>query len=324
MRAVTRGTDALRRLKVEHTRARADWRANWLRREPFDWRALLACAIGGAALYPLTRHLPFLGHDWIVYFSVLDRVPNFYAYPPWTQAALLPLNQGTQLQGIALLNSLLLMTVAIAAAREGRWFSRRSRLAAALLAVLTPPVFQLMWQGNVAGLVLLGLVGLPLTLPYALLQPNLAAWALVSRARWLLWAAAFGLLSLLLWGWWPGTMLDTIVADAQRITHPIALGWQALGWPSLLVGLALLPFTTADPLRLLALGAFLSPYLMPAHLALLLPALGRVAGRQRWLLWGCCWLTLLPAMFLTGWSKAAALLFPLAVWWLLRRANPAA
>lgn len=314
---------ALRALRREHAHVRADWRARWLRREPFDWRALLACVLGGVALYPLTRWLPFLGHDWIVYFSVLDRVSNVYAYPPWTRLALLPLNQGTQLQGIALLNGLLLMTVAVAAAREGRRFNRPSRLAVAVMAVLTPPVFQLMWQGNVAGLVLLGLIGIPLTLPYALLQPNLAVWALVSRARWLAWAAVFGLLSLLIWGWWPGTMLDTIAADAQRITHPIALGWQALGWPSLLIGLALLPFTTADPLRLLALGAFLSPYLMPVHLLLLLPALGRVAWRQRWLLWACCWLTLLPAMFFTGWSKAAALVFPLAVWWLLRGAVPA-
>ncbi len=309
----------LQALAREHASVRASWRANWLRRELFDWRALLACIVGGAALYPLTRLLPFLGHDWLMYFSVLDRVPNVYAYPPWTQIALLPLNLGTQLEGIALLNGLLLMTVAVAAAREGRLFTRRSRLLAAILAVVTPPVFQLMWQGNVAGLVLLGLVGMPLMLPYALLQPNLTVWAIISRARWLAWAAGFGLLSLAIWGWWPGAMLATVAADAQRITHPIAMGWQAMGWPVLAIGLALLPFTTADPLRLLALGAFLSPYLMPVHLVLLLPALGRVTGWRRALLWGCSWLTLLPAMFLTDWSKAAALLFPFAVWWVLRR-----
>lgn len=42
MTTAARGGVALRALKHEHEHARAGWRANWLRREPFDWRALLA------------------------------------------------------------------------------------------------------------------------------------------------------------------------------------------------------------------------------------------------------------------------------------------
>jgi hypothetical protein len=181
--------------------------------------------------------------------------------------------------------------------------------------VSTPIIPMLLWQGNVAGLVLLGFVGLPLMLPYLLLQPNLAIWAIVARRNWILWAAVFGIATLLIWGLWPPEFLQRAVG---RATHPIAAGWQILGLPVLLIGLVMLVFTNADPLRLIAVGSFLTPYLMPVHLVVLLPALGRVQGIKRIIIWLCAWLTLLPPMFTTRESKWVMMIFPFVVWWLLR------
>jgi len=301
------------------TRVRARLLEDWLKREPFDWSAVAAIVLGSLALWPLTLRLPFLGHDWIVYFSVIgqygDVLFDFAAYPPWLQAVLQPFMLGTQMQGLALVNAVLIMTVAVAAAREARQFGRGQRLGAAVLAAATPIIPMLWWQGNIAGLVLLGYVGMPFTVPLLLLQPGLTVWAVIARRQWIVWAVLFGLLSILIWGLWPLSLWATI---GGRAAHPMSMGWQVLGWPILLLGLSLLVFSNADPLRLMAVGAFLTPYLMPVHLVMLLPALGRVRGYRTILLWLAAWLTLLPAMFLNDWSKYVAMLFPLAVWWFLR------
>jgi hypothetical protein len=290
----------------------------WKQPAPFDWRSLLAIVVGAVLLLPLTLKLPFLGHDWFVYFYVLDKVPNINAYPPWTLAALTPVRWSSGWFGFALLNGVLLMATAVATAREGKLFQRNSRLVAVVLAVLTPPIFMLMWQGNVAGLVLLGIVGLPWTVPYLLLQPNLGMWVVLARRQWTIAAVVLGILSLVIWGWWPPELLSTIANDAQRVTHPAAMGWQVLGWPVVAIGLLMLLNINLDPIRMLAVGAFITPYIMPVHMLLIIPAIGRVRGWERLTLWICSWLTLLPVMFTTPWSKYVAMVFPLLVWWYLR------
>jgi hypothetical protein len=105
----------------------------WKKPTPLDWKALLACIVGGIALVPLTIRLPVLGHDWFVYFFIMDRLPptstySIHNYPVWTHTALLPFTQGSGWSGLALLNGLLFMTAAVAAAREVRNGSRISRL----------------------------------------------------------------------------------------------------------------------------------------------------------------------------------------------------
>lgn len=163
----------------------------------------------------------------------------------------------------------------------------------------------------------MGIVALPLGIPWATVQPHLAPWALLARRSWTLWGLGFLTLTLIVWGPWPIQILTNVEGS---LGQPIAMGWINLGWPILLVGLVLLPFTNADPLRLIAAGAFVAPYLMAVHLVLLLPAIGRVTGWRRVVLWLSAWLTLLPAMFYSDAAKLAAMIFPLAVWWLLRPA----
>jgi hypothetical protein len=294
------------------TRAAA-FASEWVQPVTFDWQPVLAILLGAVALAPLTSLLPVLGWDW--YFFVQGGWNA--TYPPWLSVAIAPLAVWDWRVGLALLNGLLLMTVAIATARETKGSSRRP-FGAILLTLLTPPVFMLLWLGNVASLTLLGLVALPVGVPYTVLQPHLASWAILARRQWMLWGIGFFVLTLVVWGWWPGQVLGQL---GSSLAHPLAMGWQILGWPVAVAGGVLLLLSNADPFRLIAAGAFLTPYLMPQHFVLLIPAIGRAEGKWRWLLWASAWLTLLPAMFLTTWSKYVAMLFPLAVWWVLRPAK---
>jgi hypothetical protein len=254
-----------------------------------------------------------LGWEWPFYASgQIDAT-----YPPYLYLALKPLSIWDWRTGVGLLNGPLLMTVAVSTAREAlRQGDRRSsRLSAAALALLTAPVLMLMWEGHAAPVTLFGLLALPFGVPYALIQPHIAPWSLLARRRWTLFAIGFGLLTLAIWGLWP---LQVIGLASSSIAHPIAMGWSRLGWPVLLVGLLMLLNINADPLRLMAMGAFITPYANAVHFVLLLPAIGRVRGWRRLLLWLGAWLAVLPYGFGSIPAKYAAMLFPLAVWWFLR------
>ncbi len=286
----------------------------WNRISLFDWKATAACIAGGILLFPLVNMLPMLGYDWGVYFAQ----GRLQEYPPWAFLILWPLMRLPWRSGLALLNGLLLMTVAVATAREDSSGSRLSRLIAACMALLSPPTLILLWQGNIGGLVLLGLVALPWGLPLALLHPHLTLWAVLSNRRWTLWTLAFLLLSLILWQGWPMEILATL---QPRGSHPMAMGWSNLHLAILLIGLALIPLARADHLILMSIGAFLSPYLLPQHFLLILPAIGRAQGRSRLLLWLLAWLSALPAMF-SAWTAYLTYFFPLAIVMVLRGSQP--
>lgn len=143
----------------------------------FDWKSLSACLIGGILLYPLVSRLPALGWDWGVYFAQrrLDQ------YPPWSSYVLEPLISFPWRVGLSFLNGLLLMTVAVATSREDKSDSIMSKLIAAFLAIVSPPTLILLWQGNIDGLILLGLVAIPIGIPLALVKPHLSLWALFAK-----------------------------------------------------------------------------------------------------------------------------------------------
>jgi hypothetical protein len=81
-----------------------------------------------------------------------------------------------------------------------------------------------------------------------------------------------------------------------------------------LLGLVLLIFTNRDPLRLIAAGIFVSPYLLPYHCIVVLPAMGRVRGWQQFVLWLSSVTLLLAVGIETMEIKIIALSFPLLVW----------
>ncbi len=287
---------------------------DWKQPARFDWQSTVAILAGAVLLFPLVVQLPVLGYDW--YFFDREAIAN---YPPWVYLVLKPLTIWEWRDGLALLNGLMLATLAVATAREARQQSRAARFVAIAMSIFAAPPLMLMWQGNPAGLVLFGLISLPYGLIYAGLQPHLVFFAVLTRRIWLFWAVGLVSLSFVFFGFWPPALLEDSVTG--RLAHPIAMGVAELGIPILLIGLLLLPFTKADPLQSMALGSFFVPYLMSVHFVLLLPALGRVRGYRRWALWLGAWLPLLPVMFTSLESKYAAMVFPLMVWWFLHTQN---
>ncbi|MBZ0297028.1 MAG: hypothetical protein K8L99_30995 [Anaerolineae bacterium] len=298
---------------IEWLRQRAQiYLRDWRKPEPFDWRATLVILGGAVLLLPLTQRLPLLAFEWYLHtWGEYDQ-----GYPPWLQLSIKPLTIWPQHTGASLLQGILLMSVAVAVLKAASSYPLRSKLGAVALALCSAPVLMLLWEGNLTILTLFGLVALPFGAPYALLQPHLTSWALLARRSWMLWGLALAVISLLIWGFWPEVLWAR--KETQGLAAQLAMGWLPLGWPLLVIGLLMLPFTNADPLRLMAVGAFCAPYMLSAHLVLLLPAIGRVGGRKRLLLWLLSWLTLLPPMFIDNIAKYPVMLFPLAVWWLLR------
>lgn len=289
----------------------AMWKTDWLKDEPFDWRALVTIIVGAVILFPLTSQMPMVGWEWpLILGGAFDDT-----YPPWLQLALKPLSVLPIRTGLSLLFGAFMLAVAVRTVRAAAGQSRVSKMMAAALALGTPPVLMLLWEGNMAMVVTVGITVLPFGLPWALVQPHLASFALLSRRKWTLWAAVFGIATVLIWGLWP---LQTFGLLGKSTGHIIAMGWIPMGWPLLLIGLLMLPFTHAHPLRLMAVGTFLLPYVMAVHMVLLLPAIGEVKGWRRVLLFGLAWLTLFTPAFTVLWAKYLTMIFPFAVWWLLR------
>ncbi len=265
--------------------------------------------LGSLLLTPLVRQLPLLGFDWFRLFYA----GNLDQYPPWMDPLFAPFRLMPADWSLALIASLTLVTVAAVTFRQ----SERGRLdgsVAVLMALLTPPLWYLLWDGQIDGLVLLAFLILPWSTPIVLLRPQITAWLMLSRRTWtvamVFWLAA----SLILWGPW---IFNSLTLSQGSVAHPTSMGWATLGWPILLVGLAMLLTSRGNVWRILAASFLASPYVQPYHFAMLLPALGRVHGWQRLALWLAVWLVGAVPGFL-GVSKYLALAFPMLVWFFLR------
>lgn len=289
----------------------AAWKVDWLKPEPFDWRALIVIVAGAFILLPLTSRLPMVGWEWPLHVGGAFND----TYPPWLQFAIKPFTIWHWRTGLSLLYGGFMIAVAILTLKAASGQTLISKFSAAVLALCTPLVPMLLWEGNLAMVVMIGMAILPFGIPWALVQPHLAAFGLLARRKWTIWALVFGLITLLIWGLWP---LQTFGLLGKSTGHPIALGWIAMGWPTLVIGLLMLPFTNANPRRLMAVGTFLLPYVMAVHMILLVPAVGEVKGWRRLLLFGLAWFTLITPALYVVWAKYLTMLFPFAVWWLLR------
>ena len=291
-------------------------RSWWLSDEQPDWRAVVFVIIGGLLLSPLVNRLPMPGYDWAIRFYPNDTPYNV----PWIQPIVAPLRWLGWREALAVVNSITMVTVATATARAASY--QRRDFDAVVLALLTPPLLMTMWDGQVDGLALLGMLGLPWLVPLVLMRPHFTVWPILTRRNWTIGAALFGVLSLIIWGWWPGRVMAGM---GFNLEHPIALGWGNLGWPVGVLGAVLLLFSGKDIYQLLAAGSLAASYVMPYHYTLLLPSIGRVRGWKRIVLWVCAWLTIIGPAFAdpTGKYKWSAiqylgLAFPLAVWFFLR------
>lgn len=256
----------------------------------FALPSIAICGLAGMWLSPEG----LMGYDWRHYFSLGQRTYGTSYYPPWiVLVAYLgwPVLVGLTLSGLAL-----------------ALYQRRSALIAAVSACLTLPVFWVLFLGQVDGIALFGLTGLPWLIPLATIKPQVSYLACLAHKRYLLALIVWLVISFVIWGLWPLDMLDIAEFSAWQQPHDIHL------WPySLPFVLAMLWLSRGDADMLMLAGTFAMPYLHPYHYLLVVPALARVGQRTAVLACVVSWLPLLA-----NWYGDACWylghLFPLMLW----------
>jgi hypothetical protein len=236
--------------------------------------------MGAAYLIPPNG---FIGFDWVNHFG-RGRVPTIY--PPWT-------NYVAYLTW-PILVGLTFASVALAVLK------RALHRSSAIFALLTLPLFWTVFLGQLEGLVVLGLLGLPWLAPLALLKPQVSLFAFAARRSYLVAVAIVLALSVLVWGPWPLRMFAIQeYYPGGRYVQDIALGWWGLP-----LALPLLWWSRGDMDMLMTGGVFATLHLLPYNLLPIVPAIARLPPRAAAL---ACIFSWLP--FLANWIGPAG-------WWL--------
>lgn len=261
-----------------------------LLRRTFPWLVLFL------ALYGLGWLIPE-GFDWMVYFKQGKVHP---IWTPWTKDILqliIPF-------GYPLVFALSAFGIAI---RSYRY--RRSPWPVAL-AFLCLPTLWVFFMGNLDGLLLFGLLVMPWGTPLVLMKPQVAAFVLLARRKWLLAGVVWVVISFLLWGFWPVNLLmvGTPEWKAEWVQDITLFPW------SLALALPLLWFSRGDQDLLMAAGSLATPHLFPYHFILLAPSLARMRTGWMLLAWAVTFISLPAANFLGDWAWHFGNLMSLAFW----------
>ena len=198
------------------------------------------------------------------------------------------------------------MAVALGTWRQGgRWL-------AICYAIFNPPLLMLLWVGHPDGLVLIGVICN--FIPLVIIKPQVACWSIFSSTKRLLQATGFMLLIIIFWPDWlfrlAGFAGGIIKHKEILLYNEATFGWGVFGLPLLFLGLILFIGAGKNPFRLMAAGCLISPYLMPYHLAILTPLIGKAEnpGKQT-IIWLTSWLVFI-ATGLRGYYKLLFILFP--------------
>jgi hypothetical protein len=265
-------------------------------------KLFLYVVLGGIILIPITSKLPLLGWDWYFFFTShhpVDNINNLHSpFFPFTKYLLMSITWMPWRDSLALLAGLTFMAIAI-----GTWKSG-GKYGSIFLALLTPIPLIALWVGHPEGLALLGM--LTNFIPLAFTKPQLTFWAFFRSKALAFWALFVLALVVIIWPSW-------LQVTGTTWNHEASFGWQALGWPLLILGVILLAGAGDDPWRLMAAGCFLTPDIMPYHMVVLIPAIGRVKGYWKIAVWFSTWLLLL-GVGLGGNYRYINLLFPICVY----------
>ena len=218
------------------------------------WCILTAVFTAVAAIIPEDGSFAF---DWNNFFRQGWNVPVFY--PPWTTMLVAQLNW-------PLLTGLTLSAFSVAV------LQRASSYPSAVIAFFNLPLLWAIFLGQLDGLGLLGVVGLPWLVPLVLMKPQVAFFAIFSQRKAVVIAAVFLLLSLLIWGLWPLSMLAYHASEQEAWPQDIALGW--LGLPLFVLLVWKMPKNDVDWWMLA--GTTVTPFLIPYNLLPLMPAVARL------------------------------------------------
>lgn len=235
--------------------------------------ALIILAVAFAGIGQVIPANGFFAYDWLYAFH--GHTPFIPSYPPWTELIVAALNWPA-------LVGLTLAAVCLAI------YQRSAHPASGVFALLALPVFWTIFLGQLDGLVVLGLFGLPWLMPLALLKPHVSVFALGARPSYVVGGLVALGLSVIIWGLWPLRTLNWFNTYAQaRGVQDISLkGW---GLP---LAVCLLWWSRGDMDLLMAAGCFATPYLIPYNLLPLVPAIARLRPRAAALACAFSWLPL--------------------------------
>jgi len=223
-------------------------------------------------LYFIGTYLPE-GFDWKMYFAKGLVHP---VWTPWTAAILRFLNY-------PLVVAITLFSIILRAYRYNK-----SPYPIAL-AIISLPTLWVLFMGNLDGIVLLGLLFLPWGAPLSLMKPQVSAFALLAKNKYILAGMIWLIISLIIWGLWPLNFLMVFTPEWEaEWTQDISL----FPW-GLLIALPLMWFSRRDEDMLMAAGSFATPHLFPYHFILLMPALARMKPLWMILSWAISWTPLL-------------------------------
>jgi hypothetical protein len=262
---------------------------NYLRSQ---WKSLILGAILLGFFYIVGLFIPE-GFDWKNFFSQ-GRISPIWT--PWTTYVIKFLN-------FPLLIALTLFGVVI------RTYRYSKIPIYSLLAIISLPTLWVLFLGNLDGLVMIGLLLLPLGIPLVLMKPQLAGFALLAKKSSILAGIIWGLFSLIIWGLWPARFLTVLTPQwGAEWQQDISL----FPW-SLIIAIPLLWFSQGDEDMLMAAGSFATPHLFPYHFILLMPSLSRMSWKWTIICWILSWSPLLANWFgPTAWHMGN--LFALCTW----------
>lgn len=228
-------------------------------RKPSLWRqvVLFICL---AVIFSFVGYLlpadGFIGFDWVIFFEG-GQTPLYY--PPWLDWVINPLSWET-LIGL----SLAAVTMSI--------LKRARHPLSGAFAFLTLPLFWTIFLGQLEGLVVLGLLGLPWLAPLALIKPQISIFAFGARRSYVLAFVIVILFSITLWGPWPIRLLESLqYYQGSEYVQDIALGWWGIP-----LALPLLWFSRGDMDMLMVAGAFGTFHVIPYNLLPVIPAIARL------------------------------------------------
>ncbi|PKO15239.1 MAG: hypothetical protein CVU39_11580 [Chloroflexi bacterium HGW-Chloroflexi-10] len=226
-------------------------------------------------LYGLGSLLPE-GFDW------KDTLKHGIVHPiwtPWTPFILLliaPLGYG-------FIFALTVMGIGI------RSYRYRPTPLPTILALVSLPTLWILFMGNLEGIVLFGMLIMPVGVPLVLMKPQLGAFFVLAKRNWIIASALFGILTLIIWGFWPERFL-LVTTNEWRTewVQDISL----FPW-GILPGLIFMWFSRGDEDLLMAAGSLMTPHLFPYHFVLLMPSLARMKWYWMLITWVVSWTPLL-------------------------------
>lgn len=261
------------------------------------WQYLLFVVIGTAVFSFVASFLPakgLIGFDWVNFFSTSEQEYGLSYYPPWIKYVSYltwPGLLGLTFTGLAL-----------------SLYQRRASLLAMGLAFFTLPTLWIIFLGQVDGLIVFGLTGMPWLVPFVTIKPQVGYMAYLARKNYFIVLIIWLAISVAIWGLWPLKMLTISNFIVLKEPHDVSL------WPwSLPLVLVMLWFSRGDEDMLMLAGTFALPYLHSYHYFVVLPAMARLTNWVVVLAIVVSWLPML-ANWLGPWAWQLSHLFPLLLW----------